>query len=192
MSLHVSDRRTVERSVAKSTRPAAVAPPAQNTVAPHAPSCSRAAMWAQAMEAPSKKGVAAAPSLSPLVAAAIATPGTMPLQAGAVNSPGAALQQVKAQARQVASRVIQSKVLTALIVFLFTVLLLVVFNPPMAQQPCDPEDTSPRRRSWKKIMVWSALVFALALLLPVAASFCTFSAGSGSQAQAALNTRVTE
>lgn len=192
MSLHVSDRRTADRSIAKSTRSVLAAPPraAAASAATRAPSCSRAAMWTQAMEAPYKQSATAAPSLSPVVAAAIATPGAMPLRAGAANATGATatLEQVKAQARQVASRVIQSKVLTALIVFLFTILLLVVFNPPMAQQPSDPDDTSARRRSWKKIMVWSALVFVLALLLPAAASFCS----SASQGQAALNTRVTE
>ena len=71
-------------------------------------------------------------------------------------------------------KVIESKVLTALVVFLVTVLLLVCINPPMAQEALSPEDLQQgvqAARSWKKIMVWSLLVFAIALLLPVAANY---------------------
>lgn len=95
------------------------------------------------------------------------------------------LAQVKAQAKQVASKIIQSKVLTALIVFLVTVLLLIAVNPPMAQEPRSDEQVAAGERgarSWRKILVWSLLVFALALLVPVAVSFCKPSGGDGASA----------
>lgn len=103
-----------------------------------------------------------------------ATPGAPPqLQTGgAAGKTWQQVQTVKQQARHVALKVIESKVLTALIVFLVTVLLLVCINPPMAQEALSPEELQQgvqAARSWKKIMVWSALVFVVALLLPVAA-----------------------
>ena len=65
------------------------------------------------------------------------------------------------QARRGVSRVIQSKVLTAIMVFLFTMVALLFVNPPMARDPHDP-----RVRSWRKMVTWSFLAFAAALALP--------------------------
>jgi hypothetical protein len=97
--------------------------------------------------------VAAAPSAKPVVDVAAA----------------------RAQVRKAASQIVQSKVLTALMVFLITVLLLVCINPPMAQDAVSDTDKAAGlrkgKRSVKKIMVWSLLVFTLALTLPVAASY---------------------
>jgi hypothetical protein len=81
---------------------------------------------------------------------------------------------VRAQVRKAAGQIIQSKVLTALMVFLITVLLLVCINPPMAQQSVSDDERAAgvkAKRSWKKIMVWSLLICTLALVLPVAVSY---------------------
>lgn len=78
------------------------------------------------------------------------------------------------QARLVAAQIMQSKLLTALVVFLITLLLLICLNPPMAQQSLSEDERvagKSAQRSWKKIMVWSLLVFAVALLTPVAVSY---------------------
>lgn len=124
-------------------------------------------MWAQALQ-----------STHPPVAAPVgnATPGAPPQLGGGEAAPAKwqQVQAVKQQARQVAVKVIESKVLTALVVFLVTVLMLVCINPPMAQEALSPEELQQgvqAARSWKKIMVWSALVFVVALLLPVAAGY---------------------
>lgn len=152
-------------SVAKSrtksrTKTGSVAPATQG-------SSSRAAMWAEALHsthppAPTSGGNA--------------TPGAPP-QVGGGETNGSKWQQVqtvKQQARRVAVKVIESKVLTALVVFLATVLMLVCINPPMAQEELSAEELQEgvqAARSWKKIMVWSALVFVVALLLPVVAGY---------------------
>lgn len=65
------------------------------------------------------------------------------------------------QAKRGVGRVVQSKLLTALMVFLFTMVALLLANPPMARDPHDP-----RQRSWKKMVIWSSLAFASALALP--------------------------
>jgi hypothetical protein len=65
------------------------------------------------------------------------------------------------QAKQGVARVVQSKLLTAIMVFLFTMVALLVSNPPMARDPHDP-----RQRSWGKMTTWSLLAFAAALALP--------------------------
>lgn len=131
-----------------------------------APSTSRAAMWAEALQSTH-------PPVHPSVGHGTATPGAPPLLHGGDGN-NTRVQAVKQQARQVATKVIESKLLTALVVFLVTILMLVCINPPMAQQQLSPEelqDGVQAARSWKKIMVWSLLVFVVALLLPVAAGY---------------------
>ena len=67
--------------------------------------------------------------------------------------------------RSLAKRAIESKFAVALIVFVFTMGLLLALNPPMAQKPsADPG--APPARSVKKIVVWSSLAGAAALLVP--------------------------
>lgn len=85
------------------------------------------------------------------------------------------------QAKAIAGQIVQSKVLTALVVFLFTMLLLIVLNPPMAQETLSEEQKAAGKkagRSWKKIMVWSLLVLAITLIVPVAVSYIPAAGGS--------------
>lgn len=67
-------------------------------------------------------------------------------------------------AKAVCDKVAQSRILVSLLVFLTTVILLLIINPPMAQEPASPGETP--RRSWKKISVWSTIAMLLALILP--------------------------
>ena len=133
----------------------------------------RAAMWAEAMQ---QSHAAPPPRPDPVTGGQ--TPGQPPPTVVAAPPPPKPVVDVaaaRAQVRKAASQIVQSKVLTALMVFLITVLLLVCINPPMAQDAVTQEDKAAGRsrgkRSAKKIMVWSLLVFTLALILPVAASY---------------------
>jgi hypothetical protein len=73
----------------------------------------------------------------------------------------------KEKAKAMVNKALQSRVLVALVVFVFTVVLLFVINPPMAQQPSDKDGKA--KRSWRKIAVWSTISGLLALILPYAA-----------------------
>ena len=132
----------------------------------------RAAMWAEAMQ----HSQPPAPHANPVGGGQ--TPGQPPPTVAPETAPPKPVVDVaaaRAQVRKAASHIVQSKVLTALMVFLITVLLLVCINPPMAQDSVSEEDKAAGRtkgkRSMKKIMVWSLLVFTLALILPVAATY---------------------
>jgi hypothetical protein len=73
------------------------------------------------------------------------------------------------QAKDTVLKALQSRMLVAVVVMLFTMVLLIALNPPMAQQPlseADKKDGKKCKRSWKKILLWSSLPAALALLLP--------------------------
>lgn len=80
------------------------------------------------------------------------------------------------QAKKIGTTVLQSKVVVSIFVFFLTMLLLICLNPPMAQTTqemlVENEQTGLEsievvtKRSWKKIIIWSCLTFALALLLP--------------------------
>lgn len=118
----------------------------------------RSRMWSEAMETPLPVSGGAGPSAPGGTASPPPPPGAVSLK----------------QARMVAAQIMGSKILTALVVFLFTLLLLICINPPMAQQCLTEEERAAGKaapRSWKKIMVWSLLVFGVALLMPVAASY---------------------
>lgn len=133
------------------------------------PRSSRAAMWKEALHSTH-------PPIPNNLGGGNATPGAPPqlLHEGEGNNRRGNVQAVKQQAKQVAMKVIESKVLTALVVFLVTVLMLVCINPPMAQQQLTAEELQggvQAARSWKKIMVWSLLVFVIALLMPLAAGY---------------------
>jgi hypothetical protein len=108
---------------------------------------SRAAMWAQALRSsPPHSGLGGG-----------ATP----------SSPKGTGMKEQLQSAKVAwNKVIQSKVLVSLLVFLFTMLILIALNPPMAQEPATP-DNPKGRRSWKKITIWSVIPALLTLLLPL-------------------------
>lgn len=73
------------------------------------------------------------------------------------------------QAKDTVLKALQSRLLVAVVVMLFTMALLLILNPPMAQQPLsEVEKKSGKKckRSWKKILLWSSLPASLALLLP--------------------------
>lgn len=73
------------------------------------------------------------------------------------------------QAKDTVLKALQSRLLVAVVVMLFTMMLLLILNPPMAQQPlceADKKNGKKCKRSWKKILLWSSLPAALALLLP--------------------------
>lgn len=140
----------------------------------------RAAMWAEAMQHSH-----APPPPQPVGGGQ--TPGQPPASvvdaAAAPAKPVVDVAAARARVRKAASQIVQSKVLTALMVFLITVLLLVCINPPMAQEAVSDEDKAAgvkAKRSVKKILVWSLLVFTFALILPVAASYLPRPAASAS------------
>ena len=70
------------------------------------------------------------------------------------------------RAKQIGGVIIQSKLLVAVLVFLSTALLLILLNPPMAQEIPDGESAAINQRSWRKIMIWSSLACVFALILP--------------------------
>lgn len=73
------------------------------------------------------------------------------------------------KAKDTVLNALQSRMLVAVVVMLFTMVLLLILNPPMAQQPLsemDKKTGKKSKRSWKKILLWSSLPAALALLLP--------------------------
>ncbi len=111
---------------------------------------SRAAMWAQALQSsPPHSGLAGGAD------------GKGP------SSPKAKGMKEQLETAKVAwNKVIQSKVLVSLLVFLFTMVLLIALNPPMAQEPATPDNPKPRR-SWKKITIWAVIPALLTLLLPL-------------------------
>lgn len=138
-------------------------------------------MWAEAMQSQAPSPFAAAPYA---FGGGQAVPGQPPPLN--TTTPTLTPAAVRAQVKKAATQIIQSKVLTALMVFLITVLLLVCINPPMAQQSVSEDERAAgvrAKRSWKKIMVWSLLICVLALVLPVAAGFLpTGSSGDASPA----------
>lgn len=69
------------------------------------------------------------------------------------------------QAQKVGCLIMESRLLVAILVFFMTMIMLLILNPPMAQEL--GEDGIESRRSWKKIMVWSTLALVLAILLPL-------------------------
>lgn len=173
--------RSGSRSTMSSVRPTPlalpVAPPLAPPMAPRASTTGRAALWAEAMNshAPPRPATVMGGQTP------VAVPGQPPAAPVAVPAMTTlTVADVRANVRGAARQIIQSKVLTALMVFLVTVLLLICLNPPMAQEPLTDEQRQANmkpRRSWKKIMMWSLLIFTLALILPVAAGY--LPAGSG-------------
>ncbi len=69
------------------------------------------------------------------------------------------------QAKQMMQKVIDSKILVAVLVFMFTAVLLTILNPPIAQKSNDEKKT----RSPGKILAWSSLTGLIAFVLPYAA-----------------------
>ena len=116
---------------------------------------SRSRMWSEALDTPTS-----------IIKGGAQPPNTVTPSTGKLTS--------LKQARVVAGQILGSKLLTALVVALFTLLLLLCINPPMAQQTLSEDERAAGKRaprSLKKIMVWSLLVFAVTLLMPVAASY---------------------
>lgn len=131
---------------------------------------SRAAMWQQVLHAPSPPnsarvhihGGAAAPTTT------AAEPAPAPTESKT--------KQLVNNAKAVCDKIMKSRILVSLVVFLTTTILLLVINPPMAQEPraADAPPDQRAARSWKKIMVWSTLAMLMALVLPY-----TCGAGGG-------------
>lgn len=68
------------------------------------------------------------------------------------------------------TKVIESRIMVSLLVFVFTILLLFTINPPMAQEPYSDENKNKKgMRSWKKIITWSTIAWLLSLILPYTA-----------------------
>lgn len=105
--------------------------------------------------------------------------------AAPITPPVAPQPDVKAkmkQAKDTVLKALQSRMLVAVVVMLFTMVLLIALNPPMAQQPLSEADKQAGKkckRSWKKILLWSSLPASLALLLP----FCFGKRDAAQQVQ---------
>lgn len=186
LSIRASElgRKQPARPLASRAPPRFIAPPpAAPRARVDASTTGRAAMWAEAMQSQAPPPFHATPYQ---FGGGQAVPGQPP-PAATTTTPALTPAAVRAQVKKAATQIIQSKVLTALMVFLITVLLLVCINPPMAQQGVSDDERAAgvrAKRSWKKIMVWSLLICVLALVLPVAAGFLP-STGSGSDASPA-------
>lgn len=93
-----------------------------------------------------------------------------PTPAGAANTKlSDKFGQTVTRAKQIGGVIIRSKLLVAVLVFLSTALLLILLNPPMAQEtPPDGDGDGAliKQRSWRKIMIWSSLACVFALILP--------------------------
>lgn len=131
-----------------------------SAVAKEGADASRAAMWQEVLQA-----------TTPPHSAVSSTKGDRAhhgLKGGdaQVSSPAqnTTVQTAMKNAKAVCDKVAQSRILVSLLVFLTTVILLLIINPPMAQEPASPGETP--RRSWKKISVWSTIAMLLALILP--------------------------
>lgn len=71
--------------------------------------------------------------------------------------------------RQQCTKMLNSKVITSLMVFAFTFLLLLAVNPPIAQRK--DENGKSLGRSPVKILVWSTIMGLLVFLLPFTKCF---------------------
>ena len=132
---------------------------------------SRAAMWQQVLHAPSPPN-----SARVHIHGGAAAPTTTTAAEPALAPTESKTKQLVTNAKAVCDKIMKSRILVSLVVFLTTTILLLVINPPMAQEPRAPDAPPDQRaaRSWKKIMVWSTLAMLMALVLPY-----TCGAGGG-------------
>jgi hypothetical protein len=72
-------------------------------------------------------------------------------------------QTMSSKAKDACHMVTRSRLAMAVLVFLFTFVLLCALNPPMAQS----REAGDESRSWKKIAAWSSVTALLAVLLPL-------------------------
>jgi hypothetical protein len=131
----------------------------------------RAMMWQNAVRSPVPFGQSVAELRSAVRSTAPAA--SQSVVSPASSAPDAAVTVLvvaeggkAAQVKEKVAKAMQSRVLVALVVFVFTMVLLFAINPPMAQQEGDNKDAT--TRSWKKIAVWSTIAGLLALILPYA------------------------
>lgn len=135
---------------------------------------SRAAMWQEVLQAATPPQSTTGKRLEGGGDAAGAGDGT---GAGPGGATKASAQAALNSAKAVCNKVAQSRILVSLLVFLTTVILLLVINPPMAQEPASPGESP--KRSWKKISVWSTIAMLLALILPYTTKSACLGSGGG-------------
>lgn len=101
--------------------------------------------------------------------------GSGPQIQGGIPSRVITVIEVDAPYKEVFQKVIESKLLVSLVVFLFTATLLVAINPPIAQKK--DENGTDHGRSPIKICVWSLVAAMIALALPYTGCLPSFRKG---------------
>ena len=104
---------------------------------------------------------------SPSESAPIPTRDTMWIDAmkqGNLSEPPGTMAVTMTSCKAVFTKVITSKVLVSTFIFIFTIVLLLCVNPPIAQKK--GEDGLPRGRSSLKIMAWALVTAFLAFFIP--------------------------